>query len=163
MQDSLWGTPRRSESWRQAQSGRSFHKHRFVATSRLPCAISRTGTTVLISTGTCFALIMKYIHTVHPPGQQNININIVLHKVWSSVQSLWHSTLCLYNYGDQAVVTFFVVKSTDSQGHFTADIFPGSPSHLQCINGITVRYLLLGLITFRFHAFHCRSCRIVRL
>jgi len=68
-----------------------------------------------------------------------------------------------YNYGDQAVVTFFLVKSTDSQGHFTADIFPGSPSHLQCINGITVRYLLLGLITFRFQAFHCRSCRIVRL
>jgi len=51
-----------------------------------------------------------------------------------------------YNYGDQAVVTFFLVKSTDSQVHFTADIFPGSPSHLQCINGITVRYLLLGLI-----------------
>jgi len=79
------------------------------------------------------------------------------------VQSLWHSTLCLYYYGDQVVVTFLLVQSADSQGHFTADIFPGSPSHLQCINGITVRYLLLGLITFRFHAFHCRRCRIVRL
>jgi len=24
---------------------------------------------------------MKYIHSVHPPGHQNININIFLHKV----------------------------------------------------------------------------------
>jgi len=107
MQDSLWGTPRRSESWRQAQSGRSFHKHRFVATSRLPCAISRTGTTELISTGTCFTLIMKYIHTVRLPGHQNININIVLHKVWSSVQSLWHSTLCLITMGIRLWLRFF--------------------------------------------------------
>jgi len=133
------------------------------ATNKLPCAISRTSTTELKSTGATFTLIIKYIHSVHLSGHQNININIVLHKVWSSVQSLWHSTLCLYNYGDQVVVTFLRVQSTGSQGHFTAYIFPGSPSQLQFINRITVRSLLFGLIPFRFHAFQCRSARFVPL